>query len=251
MQWEGLAVTREGGQLKLYVSDRNLGTLEKIGLTETGGNLTLATPDTSFGPLGIKAIAGASSLRNVEVDGSGNVWVASSGNGTLFRVSPNGSVVQSAGGITNPFDIGFNGTQVFVTSQSGKNISVFDIANFNSNNIAANATTIAPPWAALSLSTTGNTEAGGPGLVSGIVVIPGVGFYVGNEHGQTAGQKSIYGVTDAFTANGFQDNFFDDNEPVLSALLPQAVPEPGAYVLAIIGLAAFGGYARRQKQQAE
>jgi hypothetical protein len=250
MTWEGLAVTREAGGLMLYVSDRTLGTLSKVQLTESGADISAANPVVGFGTLGTKALAGASSLRNVEVDGSGNIWVASRDSDLLFRVSADGTVVQTAA-INDPFDIGFNGTQVFVTHQNQKNISVFDIANFNSNNIAANTTSLVPPWAALSISPTGNTEAGLQGLLSGIVVIPGVGFYVGNEHGQTAGQKSIYGVTDAFSGNGFQDNFFDDNEPVFSALLPQAVPEPAAYVLALTGLVVFGGYARRQRQQAE
>jgi hypothetical protein len=251
MQWEGVAVTREAGGLMLYVSDRANGTLSKAQLTESGATITGATPDATFGVGGILPIAlGTASLRNVEVDGTGNVWVAGRDSNLLYRVSPDGSVVQSAA-TTNPFDIGFNGTQVFVTHQNQRDISVFDISQFENNTIPVSG--IAPPWATLAIDANGNEETGKPGLLSGIVVLPGQGFYVGNEHGQTEGQKSLYGVTDSYsgTVGGifYQDSQFDDNDPVFLASLP-AVPEPAAYLLALTGLVAFGGYARRQKQRA-
>ena len=244
--WEGVAVKREGGNLMLYVSDRQNGTLAKAQLTEFGATITAATPVASFGVGGIKLLANtAASLRNVEIDGNGNIWVAGKDNNTLYRVSPNGSVVQSAT-ITNPFDIGFNGTQVFVTHQNQRVLSVFEISQFENNTIPTIASGIAPPWAALNIDSNGNEETQSPGLLSGIVVLPGRGFFLGNENGQTQGQKSLYGVTDLFSGNGFQDNFFDDNEPVFFAALP--VPEPAACVLALTALVAFGGYARRQKR---
>ena len=255
MEWEGIAVSREGGNLMLYVSDRANGTLAKAQLTESGANITAATPVASFGVGGLMTLANAAaSLRNVEIDGSGNVWVAGRNNNTLYRVTPDGLTTTTAA-ITNPFDIGFNGTQVFVTHQNQRLVSIFDISQFESNSIPNLTAGIAPPWADLFIRDFGNIEAGNIGLLSGIVVIPGVGFYVGNENGQTMDQRSIYGVTDDFSsAPGsipfYQDAFFDDNEPVFLAMLPVPVPEPAAVLLAVMGLAAFGGYARRSRENA-
>ena len=249
---EGIALNREGGTLMLYNSDRALGTLSKRIISESGVNINSANLDTSFDGDGNLSLApGSASLRNVEIDGSGNIWVAGRNNQTLYRVSPNGTVVDSAF-IINPFDIGFNGSQVFVTHQNQRVVSIFDISQFESNTIPLFTSGLAPPWAALGIDNNGNEETGDPGLLSGIVVLPGVGFYLGNENGQTENQHSLYGVTDSYSGfDGgifYQDVNFDDNEPILFAALP--VPEPAAIFLALTALAGFAGYARSQRRRA-
>jgi hypothetical protein len=51
--------------------------------------------------------------------------------------------------------------------------------------------------------------------------VPGKGFFVTNEGGQTANQKSTYGRidehSDMIDGKLFRDIFEDDNEPILRA----------------------------------
>ena len=54
-------------------------------------------------------------------------------------------------------------------------------------------------------------------------MIPGgKGFFVANEHGQTANQKSTYGRTDqnseVIEGKLYTDAFQDDNDPILRAV---------------------------------
>jgi hypothetical protein len=157
--------------------------------------------------------------------------------------------------MTHPFDIGFNGSQVLVTNYGNeRKYTVFDVSQFEANAIPGLGAAFSPEWAALNLDPNGNDEDGNgtfEGRISGIVVVPGVGFYLSNEHGQTAIQKSLYGVTDGnsgITGSTFyQDNMFDDNEPIIYVSVPVQVPEPGAIVLAVTALLGFAGYARRQR----
>jgi len=246
-QTEGVAVTREAGQLVMYTSDRTTGDLTKWNVTENGADVSAAAKDGGFGVGGDVSLAAANtaSLRGVEIDGAGNVWVAGFENNTLYRVSPDGTTIDTAS-INAPFDIGFNGDQVLVTHHThdvgseeatDRKVSIFDIADFEVDGIGGGAL-VEPPWEDLKLDEiAGNDETGDTGALSGIVVTRH-GFYVANELGQTAGQKSTYGVTDQFSQNGFQDFFFDDNDPILYAL----VPEPGAILLAALAFAGLAGF---------
>jgi hypothetical protein len=60
------------------------------------------------------------------------------------------------------------------------------------------------------------------GALGAIVAIPGKGFFVTNESGQTAGQRSTYGRADDNTeiiaGTLYRDAFNDDNDPILRAL---------------------------------
>jgi hypothetical protein len=71
----------------------------------------------------------------------------------------------------------------------------------------------------LELSPTGNNRSGALG---GIVTVQGKGFFVSNESGQTAGQRSTYGRADDNTemigGTLYRDAFNDDNDPILRAL---------------------------------
>jgi len=60
------------------------------------------------------------------------------------------------------------------------------------------------------------------------VVVPGKGFFVANEAGQTANQRSTYGRIDDHSdfVNGklYRDIFEDDNEPILRGTEVETAP---------------------------
>ena len=194
---EGVAVTRQAGQLSLYSSDRNNGTLEKRILTEDGVGISSSTLDVGFGTNG--AITLAENLRGVEIDNQGWIWVAGFGNDTLYRVSADGATVDSLS-VDNPIDIGFDGQTVLVTRYSDRLISRFDADSLDS--LGPDLTV---PWNDLGLDPNGQS---GDGAFSGIVVIPGEGFYVANEAGQTL----------PFEESPDSGEFVDDNDPILFAV---------------------------------
>ena len=193
-QTEGVAVTRQEGQLVLYNSDRTDGTLEKRILTEDGDGISGATLDVNFGTNG--SIVLAENLRGVEIDNKDRVWVAGYGNDTVYRVSGDGATVDTLS-VSNPIDIGFDGHVMLVTRYTDRLISRFEADTLES--LGADLTA---PWDDLEL------DSGGDGALSGIVVIPGEGFYVANEAGQTLPFEEPPG----------SGNFVDDNDPILFAV---------------------------------
>lgn len=193
---EGIAVTRQGGQLVLYNSDRSDGTLEKRIVTEDGTGISSVTLDAGFGTNG--SITIVEDLRGVEIDNQNRIWIAGFGNDTLYRVSENGAAVDSLS-VSNPFDIGFDGETVLVTHFTDRLISRFDVDTF-----ASVGPDLTVPWDDLLLDPNGQN---GVGSLSGIVVLPGEGFYVANEAGQTLPCEDPPG----------SGNVFDDNDPILFA----------------------------------
>jgi len=194
---EGVAVTRQDERLVLYNSDRTDGILEKRILTEDGDGISSATLDVSFGTNG--SIILADNLRGVEIDNQGRVWVAGFGNDTVYRVSADGATVDSLS-VSNPIDIGFDGQVVLVTRYTDRLISRFD-----ADSLASLGADLTVPWDNLELDSNGQ---GGDGALSGIVVIPGEGFYVANEAGQTLPFEEPPG-------SGI---VVDDNDPILFAI---------------------------------
>jgi len=197
---EGVAVARQEDQLVLYNSDRTFGTLEKRILTEDDVYISNADLDIGFGVNGIVTLA--QNLRGVEVDEQGRIWVAGFGNDTLYRISPDGSTVDSIE-LSNPFDIGFDGDVVLVTRYTDRVISRFDADSMESL-----GSDITVPWEDLGLD---SNEPDGEGALSGIAVIPGVGFFLANEAGQTL----------PFEEPPDSGNFVDDNDPILFAVSPE------------------------------
>lgn len=208
---EGLAVTREDGKLVLYSSDSQFGALQRFVLEERDGTVVNAKLD-GFDGTGQIRIQNAARLRGVEVDPKGNIWVADDEMGRVYRLSKDGKQVDSVEA-PNAMDIGFDGNRAFVTRGKDRVVSVLEADTMK---LIGN---LSVPWEELELTPTGNNRKG---ALSGIVVIPGKGFIVANETGQTANQKSPYGRADENTdfVDGklYRDAYMDDNDPILRAL---------------------------------
>ena len=227
---EGVAVTRDAGTLYLYGTDRTNATLTKWSLAESAGAITGSTQIWENG------ISGASDLRGCEVDSSGRVWMADHGGDVVFRLNSNGTGLASVS-LNSPMDISFDGDQAYVTRYTDRVISVLDA---DMNLVGSD---ISVPWGDLALDADGQS---GDGALTGIAVLPGVGFYVANETGQTADEKSIYGRDDSFSGYDggtyYTDLTHDDNDPVLFAT---SVPEPSALILFFTLLLGALGLCRR------
>jgi DNA-binding beta-propeller fold protein YncE len=208
---EGLAVVREGGELVLYSSDRQFGALQRFVLEEKDAEIVSAKP-AGFDGSGQLEIPHSSSLRGLEVDPKGNIWIADNEAGRVFRVSKDGKQIDSAE-VQNATDVGFDGGRAFVTRGKDRVIAVLET---DSMKLLGN---LSVPWEELELTPTGNNRNG---ALSGIAVVPGKGFFVTNETGQTANQKSPYGKadenTDFVAGKLYRDAYLDDNDPVLRAL---------------------------------
>ncbi len=208
---EGVAVTREGKDLVLYATDRQLGELQRFVLTEKGDEITGDTM-TGLTEGGRLTINGSLSLRGCEVDPKGNIWIADVEGGRVFRISPNGLKIEFAD-VKKPMDIAFDGNRAYVSCGEERVVAVMEA---DSMKLLGN---LAVPWDELELSPKGNN---GKGSLCGIVAIPGKGFFVTNEGGQTANQHSTYGRADENTdfvlGKLYRDAYLDDNEPVLRAL---------------------------------
>ncbi len=208
---EGVCVVRESGDLILYSSDRQLGSITRWAIEEKGDTVASATRAGLDGT-GQLFLEGATSLRNVEVDPSGNIWVADHEGGRVYRVSKDGKKVDKAN-IGTPFDIAFEGTRAYITRTKECIVTVMDADTMK---VVGN---LSVPWDELELSPSGNNRIA---ALSGIVTVLGKGFFVTNESGQTGNQKSTYGRADEHTdfVSGklYRDAYMDDNDPVLRAV---------------------------------
>lgn len=207
---EGLALQREGADLVLYGSDREDGVISRWVLKEKDGCICGATLG-GFDSTGRFKVPGATDLRGLRFDPKGNLWVADLRGNKVFRMRPDGTELTSIE-VNYPIDIGFDGTRALITRWQERGITVVetgDMSTVGSLNV---------PWEELELSVVGNNRNG---ALSGIVVVPGKGFYVANEAGQTANQKSTYGKVDEHSdfvdGKMYRDSFADDNDPILHA----------------------------------
>ncbi len=172
---EGLTVTREAGELVVYSTDRTLGTLERRVLSESGGAITGAVL-SGLGGLGQLSIDPNGSLRSVKVDPSGRIWVVAYAGNRVYRLDPDGGGLVSTH-VEQPFDLGFDGPYVLVTHDLAR-----DITRLDANTLAAVPPGAAPPWTTLSLVFDGQNHLG---ALTGLVVLPNVGFFVANESGSS------------------------------------------------------------------
>jgi len=214
---DSVAAAREGGELVLYGSDREDGTLSRWVLKENGDGLGTATLG-GFGGSGVFKVPGATDLRGVKVDAKGNIWVVDLKGDKVFKMQPGGNDVKSVE-VKGPMDVAIDGQRVFVTRWRERAITVLDDAL----NVLGS---LSVPWEEMELSPFGNNRGG---ALSGIVTVPGKGFFVANEAGQTGNQKSTYGRIDSHSdlVDGklFRDVFQDDNEPILRATEVTTAPE--------------------------
>ncbi len=209
---EGVATVREGNELILYTTGRQSGSVRRWVMTEKDNQIVDVVLSNSFGEKGEVRIKNAVDIRGVEVDKKGRVWVADPTGDRVYRISKDGKNVESIE-LPSPMDIGFDGDRVFVTLARERQIAVLET---DSMKLLGN---LSVPWNELELSPPGNNRTG---ALCGIVVAPGKGFFVANESGQTAGQKSTYGRadshSDAVNSKLYKDSFMDDNDPILRAL---------------------------------
>lgn len=207
---EGVAVARENGKLVLYSSDRQTATVRRWELTESNAGITSAKL-AGLGGTGIMKVEGATDLRGIRVDGKGRLFVADLKGGKVFRIEPQGSAVSSVS-VQSPIDLAISGERILVTGWSSRLITVMDLDLKIIGNLNV-------PWEELELSPLGNNHQG---ALSGIAILPGKGFFVANEGGQTANQKSTYGEPDGSSAivndKLWRDANADDNEPILRGL---------------------------------
>jgi len=240
---DGVAVVREGSALALYSTSRGLAgdqELRRYALTESGGGIT-AHALAGLGGSGMLAIPGSQDLRGCEVDALGRVWIADIDADAVYRVNTDLTIDSVA--VTTPIDVGVDDGQVFVTQYWERTLSVVDADTLGITHV------LTPPWAALALDPDGDPsheylEA----ALTGIAVVPGMTFYVANQGGQTAYNKSTYGVMDANSGEEggvlYMDVLFDDNEPILTVML---IPEPAT--LALLGFGGVSLFLRRRRRR--
>jgi len=206
---EGIALVRDGSKLLMFTSERDRGDVSRWVVTEEGAQIS-RVERAGFDGTGIFHVAGAYSLRGLKVDATGNIWVCDYEAGKVFRVRRDGKDVRSVE-VKKAVDVAFDGDRVFVTRGTDRTITVMDkeMVVIGSLNV---------PWQELELSLVGNNQHG---ALTGIVTVPGKGFYVANEWGQTIDQQSIYGKADdlAELIDGkvIRDTKNDDNDPILKA----------------------------------
>ena len=205
----GVGATREGGQLVLYSSDAEDGTISRWVLKEKGEGLASATLE-GFGGSGVFKVPGVADLRGLKIDSKGHIWVADVRANKIFRMTADGKDLKVAE-VKEPMDMAIDGDRVLVTRRTERAITVL---NYEMNLLG----NLGVPWEDLELSPLGNNRQG---ILSGIVAVAGKGFFVANECGQTANQKSTYGRidkdSDMIGNKLFRDVKNDDNEPILRA----------------------------------
>lgn len=208
-QCDGLAVTREGGALVVYATERDSAHLRRWVLRTEGKKVAGAEP-AGFNGDGRREIEGAGDLRGLAIDPKGRIWIADLGGGRVFRFEPGKDELQSVA-VRTPLAIACDGARVLVTQARERTITLI-------NEEMSIIGTLNVPWDELKLVPKGESRFG---ALSGIVVIPEKGFLVSNERGQTANQRSTYGKpdehSDLLEGALFLDGRADDNEPILRA----------------------------------
>ena len=138
----GVAVDGSGN---VYVADRNNHTIRKI--TPNGDVTTIAGTGSTGSMDGNGTSASFNNPYGVAVDGSGNVYVADTGNHTIRKITPNGDVTTIAGtGSTGSMDD--NGTSasfsspIGITIDGSSNVYVADFYNHKIRKISLPSTTL-------------------------------------------------------------------------------------------------------------
>jgi sugar lactone lactonase YvrE len=203
---EGVAVDAAGN---LYIADSSNNTILKITMEGTISILAGANGATGSAD-GAGSVARFSSPSGLAVDGSGNVYVADSGNNTVRKITPAGVVTTIAGtaGVTGGAD-GTGGAAQFnlprgVAVDGAGNVYVADQSNSAIRKISAGGvvTTLAgSPWNDISYSMVGiRGSTDGPGSVAlfsnpgGVAVDAGGNLFVTDTGNSTIRRISPTGV---------------------------------------------------------
>ncbi len=224
---EGVAVVNSDTGVTVYGTERHRNSLVRWEIACNQTQIREAKQAGFENGTGEIVIPGAKSVRGVAVDGKGRIWMADLEGNQLFRVEPTGKDLKVLQ-INSPCAIAFDGPKVYVTRWREREVTVLD----DEMNVIGS---LAVPWADLELAPLGNRHNG---ALSGIAVIPGQGFFVSNEYGQTAGQRSTYGRIDnaSNVINGklYTDTKDDDNDPIfrvvatgVAEVAPTPAPESG------------------------
>ena len=216
---DGVAVVQNGSELVLYASERDRHSLKRFEIQpDSNGGISKVKQAGFDGGTGEISIPGSQSLRGIAVDTRGRIWLTDVKGNQLFRVEANGKDLKSIK-LDAPIAVAFDGARGYVSLSDSREVAVID----DEMNVAGS---VAVPWKELELSVFGNNHEG---ILAGIVVDPGKGFWVANAHGQTANQRSTYGRVDQFSdvINGklYTDSFVDDNDPILHAVATISAPE--------------------------
>jgi hypothetical protein len=119
----GMDVYKSGSTYYAYAGFEANGEIRRYDVT------TPAAPvlDTTFGTGGLYTIAGATDIRGVEIDATGNIFAASRGDGKLYKVAADLSSVTSVN-LTRAMDVALFGGRAYVTSYNGTTsfIRVYD-----------------------------------------------------------------------------------------------------------------------------
>ena len=181
---DGVTTTREGGTLIVLTSDRTESCIRRWLISEKDLEITGAKLG-GFDGSGTFNVPNAQDLRGMKVDGRGNIWVCDLAGNRVFRIRRDGKDFKSVD-VKSPIDLAFDKNRVFVTRWTDRAITVLDDEMIVIGNLNI-------PWSELAISAFGNSRMG---ALSGIVTVPGKGFFVTNEGGQTANHMSIYGKAD-------------------------------------------------------
>ena len=212
---EGVAVVKSTSGVTIYGTERYQNTLKRWELVCSKGQFGEVKQTGFENGSGEIHIPDARSLRSVAVDGKGRIWMADLEGNQVFRVEPTGKDLKVLR-LDTPCAIAFDGPKAYVTQWRARQVTILD----EEMNVMGS---LVPPWDDLEMSMLGNRHNG---AFTGIVAIPGQGFYVSNEQGQTANQRSTYGrvdeAADVIKGKLYTDAGVDDNDPIFRVVSTDA-----------------------------
>ncbi|MDZ7377505.1 MAG: hypothetical protein ONB13_12910, partial [candidate division KSB1 bacterium] len=152
---EGVAVQRESGSLVLYASDRANQKVSRFVITEGSGDAIVSATKSGLDGDGEVTIPGASSLRGLDVQSNGTIWVADISANKVFRIKSNGDMDGNCD-IQSAIDVAIDEAlaQVYVTQYTARTIKILNMADFSVKK------TLTPPWSSLNLTETGQSGNG-------------------------------------------------------------------------------------------
>ena len=211
---DGVAVVNSNTGVTVYGTERFKGALRRWEIEIDHGRIKNSRQAGFADGSGVIAIP-SKGLRGVTVDPKGRIWIADLDGNKVFRVESNGTDLKSLS-VHSPCAIAFDGSKGFVTRWREREVTIID----DEMQVIG---TLAVPWDELEIAPLGRHDIG---ALSGIAVIPGQGFYVSNEWGRTALQRSTYGRIDnssnVIGGKLFADTKGGDRDPIFRVIATDA-----------------------------